>query len=191
MVDLIRCSIHVDTPKQLCDVFNKFYQMIYIAKKGGIGCIKSILRIKNGFGQFKEIKKDSSLGYCDIKCNILIEFENIAIIGEVQFLLSFMLKAKRMSHKLYEFERKKEYFYKLNEIISYSHNHELIINKMNHIIAVNDWNKLSQLLLYCDENEANYLTKYKENIISLMKQNKWKKGLRLFNHAMLTIQFAH
>ena len=196
VIDLVRCSIHVETPKELYDVFNKFYQMVYISKKSGVGCIKSILRIKNGFNQFINFdlnKNKQQIGYCDIKCNVLIELQNIALIGEIQFLLSFMLKAKQMSHKLYEFERKKEYFYELYNMISYSNNNESLLNKMNHIIAVHDMKKLSQFLLYSDKNKTQFLIENKQHIIKLMNQNKWSKGLKLLNDSMIdtNIQQAH
>lgn len=59
--------------------------------------IKKILRIKNGFGIFKDGKNNPKLSladynYTDIKINVLISNEDgsIQIIGETQWLLNMM-----------------------------------------------------------------------------------------------------
>ena len=38
----------------------------------------------------------NEFNYCDIKFNVLIEYNNTRIVGEIQFLLSFMNHAKHL-----------------------------------------------------------------------------------------------
>src|SRR5947199_10603366 len=72
-------------------------------------CIfKSIIRIKNGFNDKEQKFNIENPKYCDIKCNILIEMDNIIIIMETQFILSCLLKSKKYSHKLYNITRIKD-----------------------------------------------------------------------------------
>ena len=97
VIDLIRCSVTVETPKQLHDFIDAFYQTIG-SKKGG--CIKSLLRIKNGFNK---LENTESIHYCDLKCNVFVEWGGMALVGEIQFLLNFMLCAKMYVKYVIEF----------------------------------------------------------------------------------------
>ena len=51
------------------------------------------------FKSLPEMKKVSKYNYCDIKMNVLIEYKSnfnqktVAIIGEIQFLVRWMLQA--------------------------------------------------------------------------------------------------
>ena len=47
----------------------------------------------------------SKYNCCDIKLNVLIEYKNIRLIGEIQFLLNWMLNAKKLGHSLYGYVR--------------------------------------------------------------------------------------
>ena len=47
--------------------------------------------------------------YADIKVNVLFERENKSMICEVQFLLDFMIHAKKLGHSIYEIQRTKEF----------------------------------------------------------------------------------
>ena len=74
-----------------------------------IGCIKQIIRFKNGFYdtfKFRESNIDklplNFYGYNDCKFNVLIKDNNISVIAEIQFLVKknatwylFIIKKKR------------------------------------------------------------------------------------------------
>ena len=54
-------------------------------------CIIKIIRIKNGFiGLNGNLSNLSDYDYADIKMNVLIEFKQMKMIAEIQFLLKFM-----------------------------------------------------------------------------------------------------
>ncbi len=57
--------------------------------------------------RFQENKR-GKLGlhkYADIKLNVLIESDMKSMVGEVQFLMGWMLRAKQLGHGLYEITR--------------------------------------------------------------------------------------
>ena len=70
---------------------------------GKHGCIRSIIRIKNGFNDILEWKSYNDCNYCDVKYNIIVydKLTEQNMICEVQFLLSWQLKAKKIGHKCY------------------------------------------------------------------------------------------
>ena len=54
--------------------------------------------------------------YHDIKCNVLIEHNNVLLIGQIQFIFKFMLETKKKQHKIYGLLRKQDLFQQLNKI---------------------------------------------------------------------------
>ena len=63
-------------------------------KKHKIYFINDIIRCKNGWNDYKN-------NYCDLKLNVLVSYDNISIIAEIQFLLKFMGNFKIIAHPLY------------------------------------------------------------------------------------------
>ena len=61
-------------------------------------CIASIIRVKNGFEEIETWKELKEFGYRDLKMNILItnDLDQISVVGEMQFLLDWMLHAKKV-----------------------------------------------------------------------------------------------
>ena len=57
------------------------------------GYIQEVVRVKNLFDQLKNCQETGKYVYADIKINVITEYNNIAIVGEVQFLMDFMLEA--------------------------------------------------------------------------------------------------
>ena len=78
--------------------------------------IKSIIRCKNGWNNNNN--NSFKYEYKDIKLNVVIEINNnIAIIGEIQFTLNWMVQFKSLkSHSLYSIERLCEFTDNFNEI---------------------------------------------------------------------------
>ena len=60
--------------------------------------VTEILRIKNGFNSVLNWKSFENAEYCDIKLNVIIYDEtlNMSIIGEIQLLLEWLLKSKKI-----------------------------------------------------------------------------------------------
>ena len=73
-----------------------------LVKDEKCGSIKKILRVKNMFSMYAGSHDKfanlalNKFSYCDVKMNVLVNHNGKAIIGEVQFLLQFMSKAKAM-----------------------------------------------------------------------------------------------
>ena len=111
ILDFLRFSVTFDTMNDLLNGLNAFIEDI---NQNQIQCLKpnGILRIKNGFKDIKsKWKSVNQAEYCDIKLNIIYRSntsdnenekkEEECMIVEAQFLLLFLLKAKKMGHKLY------------------------------------------------------------------------------------------
>ena len=68
------------------------------------GCVIKILRIKNGFGDMLDWESEKDANYKDLKLNLLIVNKlnnNQCVVGELQLLLKFLLKAKKIGHKVW------------------------------------------------------------------------------------------
>ena len=107
IVDYLRCSITFKTPKELLTTLNTFINKI---ENGEGKAFAKILRIKNGFkNTLKWTPKNmSDYNYVDLKINVIFnnKHNTEAQLVELQFLLNFLLKAKKLGHKYYGIKRK-------------------------------------------------------------------------------------
>ena len=95
IIDYLRCSVTFNSAKDLVAACNAFKEKV---KNNDAGCVVSILRIKNGFKKISNWKTYKDCQYTDLKASVLIanESRTRSIIGEVQFLLNWQLKAKKL-----------------------------------------------------------------------------------------------
>ena len=135
------------------------------------------------------------------------------MIAEIQFLLKFMLNAKKIGHSFYAFSRKQEFYNKLNKNACIGmrngngndNGNDENINDQNqflsslqnmitpHIISKNDKN-FEMILQYLNHYE---LQSIKDNIndiqmyiIEKLNENKWKKGEKIFYSLYLSMRDA-
>ena len=130
----------------------------------------------------------NEFNYTDIKMNVLIECNEMSIIGEIQFLLSFMLEAKKIGHSFYAFQRKQEYFEKLNQlnILLANKDGTFVRNALQTQILSQNKNTFSRLLHLLNDDELEIVRAMKmENgndvsVLTKLKQNHWRKGEKIF-----------
>ena len=195
IIDIIRCSITFHDINHFLNAFNRFYNDFKsdMANSSEVlskreGCIKGIVRIKNGFsliGDNVSLLSLDKINYSDIKCNILIEYNNIRIIGEIQFLLSIFLNFKKKQHSLYSFKRNKQLYeklYKYNKNINDNNNNNIKYNIFNKIILLKNINKFYLNLTNLSLNDKYYILKNKNKIYKLLDINNWIKGKELFDN---------
>ena len=179
ILDFLRCSIVCDNPKILNQVIQDFIDLI---NKNNDGSIKKILRIKNGLENVSSNMNLKQFTYGDIKFNVLVQFRDQQLIGEVQFIPKFMLEAKKIGHSFYAFQRRQEYYqglYLLNNKIHMNENN-FIENLLQTQILSRNKNLFSQLLHLLFDNELNMIRQNKEHILNKIKQNDWQKGEKIF-----------
>ena len=211
IIDIIRCSVCFDSIEDLIDGINKFkliidefsarrekyrYGLYSKKKQENSCCITKILRVKNGFVNFKDKSSNSTkfsdFNYQDVKFNVLIEYctnvdENgIAtytnVIGEIQFLLSFMLTAKKMGHSIYSFNRKQELFDKLYNICDNDENvcdSKKIDKNLRSIILTRNMVKFSLFCQTMNKYEKEYIVKNYDMLDKFMKDMHWNKARKL------------
>ena len=77
----------------LFKLINQFIDIIDKNKSASNdNCIIKIIRIKNGFVNLNgQLNNLNDYDYADIKMNVLIQFKQMKMIGEIQFLLKFMV----------------------------------------------------------------------------------------------------
>ena len=133
---------------------------------------------------FSEISDESwnlslnSFNLYAIKCNILIEYNNIRLIGELQFALSSMILIKEKTHSIYSFLRKEELYQKLSKMNNINENK--IVEQINLMILSQNINKFSIFLQTINRIEKYCILKNEKQIIESLNQSGWKKGLQLF-----------
>ena len=96
IVDLLRCSVCFNDVETMLQTLDAFCDLIYDEKCSF--CVTEIIRVKNGFNDIVRWKSENDANYCDVKLNVIIfdKQTNRAILGEIQFLLKWLLKAKKM-----------------------------------------------------------------------------------------------
>ena len=184
IIDIIRCSVCFDTIEELIDGINKFKLII---EKKQVKCfIKKILRVKNGFVNFGDKSWNnnnlSDFNYQDVKFNVLIEYNRIRVIGEIQFLLSFMLIAKKMGHSIYSFNRKEDLFGKLYDKCTNDKNvcnNKIIEKNLRSMILTRNMFKFSIFCQTMNKYEKDYICKNFNMLDKFMKDNHWNKARKL------------
>lgn len=106
--------------------------------------------------------------------------------GEIQFCLRWMLKAKKMSHAIYSFVRKEDFFKQLSNLAHYSDYHENLDDvkqnkdkEIKKMILSHNIQKFSNMLENIDEFEKKYIIENETSIVNFIKENQWRVGLKL------------
>ena len=212
ILDFLRCSVQFDTIEDLlkaCDAFNDIFDKKIGKVKDDLGlniCILGICRIKNGFVNISDESWKSALNeftYYDIKFNVAIDMQAVdtknsqnrsarmdnnssSLIGEIQFIVKFMLDAKKMGHSIYSFVRKKDLFDKIcNKLENESNNKQEIEKNIKQMIISQNLTQFSLFFQIFSENEKDFVLNNKEMILNFLKENKWNKGTKLFGQLKL------
>ena len=188
LADLIRCSITFDNSDELLAAV-KHFQTEINDKSKDTGCILDILRIKNGFASIKKWDPNdpNDARYCDIKFNISIcdKYINKRIIGEIQFLLKFVLDIKKKMHSLYEILRRREFVDDVNEQLGLQTQDPLQAQHLN-----SEYNSRHQSMVLQLVNSQNYLSSYSHKHYSSYINDilHHKKTFLLENEILLDIE---
>eukprot|EP00485_Elphidium_margaritaceum_P019481 CAMPEP_0202727068 /NCGR_PEP_ID=MMETSP1385-20130828/184932_1 /ASSEMBLY_ACC=CAM_ASM_000861 /TAXON_ID=933848 /ORGANISM="Elphidium margaritaceum" /LENGTH=1095 /DNA_ID=CAMNT_0049393303 /DNA_START=63 /DNA_END=3350 /DNA_ORIENTATION=- len=103
VLDINRCSLIFDRIDVMLAALKKLDNKVRYYQSG---CIIQLCRDKNGFREYVETPS-----YADIKLNVLISgAHGTNVIGEMQFLLTSMMRFKHQAHSLYAITRRKELF---------------------------------------------------------------------------------
>ena len=151
ILDYLRFSVTFDNVTDLFDGLNVFLNDI---EKGDvIECLlPSVLRIKNGFSDIlTKWKSYEDASYVDIKFNLIYtnEDKSESMIVEAQFLLSFLLKAKKMGHKYYSIIRQKEFVDNIkNQCYNIDGNYEKYKGKILKMVENHDRSQLIKQLFW-------------------------------------------
>ena len=145
ILDYLRCSIAFETPKDLLDGVEHVINEI---EKEEISSLTKILRIKNGFNNILswDRKTMKDYNYVDLKMNVIFNNKNNteSQIVEIQFLLDFLLKAKKLGHKYYGIKRKDVQIYSVNNIMMNTfNNYDRYKGKIVSLIKDHDINQLT------------------------------------------------
>ena len=96
--------------------------------------------------------------YGDIKLNVLMEYNNMSLICEIQFLVQFILSSKKILHHFYKIERRESFMNDLNVILNISSNNQQ--RQLYFDIHSTNQNKISQSLinlLFCYHNKLDFI----------------------------------
>ena len=163
ILDFLRFSVTFNNVNDFINGLNKFVNDI---NKGNVFKYlvpMGVLRIKNGFQDIlTNWKNVNDAQYCDIKLNIIYQnqgknndsgYNNSnyrqCMIVEAQFLLSFLLKAKKMGHKYYSIVRKSEFINNIkNEVYLIDNDYNKYKLKINSLISNHDSNGLIKQLFW-------------------------------------------
>mmetsp|Transcript_40561 Transcript_40561/g.66645 ORF Transcript_40561/g.66645 Transcript_40561/m.66645 type:complete len:944 (+) Transcript_40561:110-2941(+) len=143
LLDIIRCTITFKSIESMLAMIKKFETLVQEQK---CGCLKEIMRIKNGFIDYDHDKPQ----YTDIKYNVRVHVDNKEVIGEIQFLLENMANFKIKAHKYYNIVRREEYFDGLLKIITIKNS---VDKKIGVLVANGDYKGLMTVMI--NENVQN------------------------------------
>ena len=113
--------------------------------------MSKILGIKNWFNNILKCdnKNSNDFNYVNLKLNVIFNKESRteSQIVEIQFLLDFLLKAKKLGHKYYGIKRKDVQIHSVNNIIENTYNnYNKFKTKISILIKENDVNQFARHL---------------------------------------------
>ena len=188
IVDYIRCSVTFNTSKELLAGVEHFLRLV---KNGNGGCIKHIVRIKNGFSKYKNenivelINDGFNFKYCDIKLNVIIEHNKTCIIGEIQFLLKFFLQSKIMGYSFYEILRRKEYISDISQMIQTRSDSNLYKEELSFMVIKKDYTTLCHQMLINASKMFSIENKDATPFLYHLYKAQWNEGMNLFYSSLL------
>ena len=99
IIDFLRFSVTYPSMETMIAGINRFVDMI---NNNEIECLVGIARVKNGFNNVSAWKSYQNAQYVDLKLNVIYQNKDKTqcMIVECQFLQSFLLKAKKIGHKV-------------------------------------------------------------------------------------------
>ena len=172
----MRCSITFANVSSLVNGLKKFIKQI---ENNEIDCLVKIARIKNGFTNILKWKNVDDASYVDIKFNIVYVDKNTdeRMIIEAQFLLEFLLTAKKMGHKLYAVNRQDAFINNVtNQVYGVDNNYELYKNKINKLVNNLDVNNFVKECFWRPNM-----------VVSIINRNQTKFGKIYFSPLLNTI----
>ena len=92
-----------------------------------------------------------------------------------------MLQAKKMGHAVYSFQRKKDYFMRLNRIVINDNNVDNLFFILRKYILHQNMQSLSLFFQTLKMNEKYLILKNEQKIYQLFQISKWSKGQKLFD----------
>ena len=126
------------------------------------------------FSDIKNWDKNNlnSYTYCDIKLNAFFTNEICSLIGEIIFMLDFMVDAKKLGHIFYSFVRNEDIYRDISKRIIYNLKQE---KEIESIILRKDYKLLIDYLLFgeLDKNKDNINS---TQLLKICKLSKWAKG---------------
>ena len=163
IVDFLRCSVTFNNSNDMLSVIKYFIDKI---EANEAGCVIGIARIKNGFKNIIHWKEIKDCNYCDIKINVIIydSLTNTSQIGEIQFLLKWLLKAKKIGHKLYGVARKQEYIEAVYNLIDNDSNYEQYKMKISKLISNGNVNYFGKELIWQPNVVLSMISKESNNL---------------------------
>ncbi len=122
-----------------------------------------------------QAKKKDENAYADLKANVLVEDDKCSMICEIQFLMDFMIKAKKKSHSIYEILRRKPFMENVS-ILS-----QAFANPKEELFAAicrNDYKEVSKLLVsFPSEALLDVETdKVPLTVMETMRMGDWRPG---------------
>ena len=148
ILDFLRCSITFTNSKDMLYSINKFVEKINNLQGK---CLIKILRIKNGFKDILNWKSHNDCEYKDIKINVIVydKLGNQSQVGEIQFLLSWLLKAKKIGHKLYGIVRRQEFIDTIeNMVLDDLDDYDGYVVKIKSLVENGNINHLTKELIW-------------------------------------------
>ena len=120
--------------------------------------------------------------------NSTAKLEKYQIIGEIQFIIDFMRKAKDQGHKFYSIVRNEEYFDALNSRMQ----RKMGLTEWNKIIIDRNYRSLSKEILFgsLENADIDTLTELKELSIRSDSKHPWKKGIKLLESKIYSLNTA-
>ena len=191
ILDFIRGSIKFNNSQQMLHGIKQFEKFVNNNSKNnnsdgkpGNHCIMSIVKCTNNFNslQRQNVFTPIDYEYCDIKFNVLIydNETNQAMIGEVQFVLSWMLDAKRMCHKFKPIENQTNYISKVYDRVLQDREFRRAIER---IIIECDYDSLVKYMLFF-ENKLLSMLNYNRPLLYECVKQKFYKGFYFFRHCI-------
>ena len=174
VLDFILDSIKFNNSQQMLHDIKHFEKFVNNNGKSCNHCMISIVKCTNNFNSSEQQNVFTPIDYkyWDIKFNCFV------MINEVQFVLSWMLGAKRMCHKFKLIENQTNYISTVYDRVIQDREFERAIE---HIIIECEYDSFVKYMLFF-ENKLLSMLNYNRLLLCECVKQKFYKGCYFFRH---------
>ena len=146
ILNFLSCIVTFNSVKEMYSGLNQFMSKV---NKGDSGCVTQLVKIENGLNKILDWKNARDSEYCDVTLSVIIhdKLSETSMIGEINLVLTWLLKANEMGVKLSEIKRRTPVMYGNGNLVKLDGNNDRYKSKLAIMMGNGDYDGMANELM--------------------------------------------